>query len=297
MANPEILNRKDPLTGFHTKEGLGEYLSSKIASLFEKTERLSVIILDLDNFKGINDRYGHLVGDDALRYFSMVINKALRGQHFVARYGGDEFVIVMPDSATGKDSFDVAGRIRVLFRKERFHTPRSTINIRSSIGIATYPADAKTARELLGMADQALYYAKKHGRNKIVRCSYIKAHSFLDKLTLFIKLAAAIVLIAAVLVSYFGTGSLKGVVVYYQNIHAYIDYQLHFKRDKHNYCYLEFKNGRKVEGWIVKENSDMLFISISKPILILNPLRSTFAIAPVKIPKAVIYSSIKTFKK
>src|SRR3989338_4849354 len=104
MANIEILNRKDPLTGFHTKEGLNEYLGSRLSAVYEKAKDLSVIMVDLDNFKGINDKYAHLVGDDALRYFSMVINSVLKGQLFVARYRGDEFVIVMADSPDGKMS-------------------------------------------------------------------------------------------------------------------------------------------------------------------------------------------------
>ena len=122
MVNSEILNRKDPLTGFHTKEGLNEYLASQLTAVYEKVKHLSVIILDLDKFKEINDTHGHMVGDDALRYFSMVINTVLKGQHFVARYGGDEFVIVMPDSLDGWDSLDVAACIKEALNKEKFYT-------------------------------------------------------------------------------------------------------------------------------------------------------------------------------
>ena len=181
MANMEILNRKDPLTGFHTKDGHNEYLMSKITSVYEKAKSLSVLILDLDNFKGINDKYGHQIGDDVLRFFSMAINMALKGQHFVARYGGDEFVIVLFDNEQGNESLEVAHRIKTVLNKEKFSSPRGAIKMSTSIGISNFPRDGKTVREIIDVADQAMYYAKKHGKNQVISSRNMKVVSLRNK--------------------------------------------------------------------------------------------------------------------
>jgi len=290
MTNPDIINRKDPLTGFHTKEGLNEYLNSKLSSVYEKAKTLSVIILDLDKFKEINDTYGHLAGDDALRYFSMVINIALKGQHFVARYGGDEFVIVMYDSPDGRGSSEIAERIKTILKKEKFSTVGGVLKVHSSIGIATYPHDAKTARELIEMADQALYYAKKHGRDKVISSRRLKAHALKDKISLAVKVCLIVVFVSVSLSTYSKSESFKGFIVYYQNISYFVLYQMHRLKNRYGYSSIELKDDRTIEGWIVKEDADTLSLSITKPTLQLNPFRLDYAslIQPIRIPKSMV---------
>lgn len=299
MANAELLNRKDSLTGFHTKEGFNEYLSSKLTSIYERASKFSLIILDLDNFKGINDKYGHLAGDDALRYFSGIINKVLKGRFFVARYGGDEFIIAMQDSADGRESWDVASKVRSLLAREKFHTATGWIKINSSFGIATYPDDEKTPRGLIEMADQALYYAKKHGRNKIVRCRRMKTYSVKDN---FIKMVQWLIVAAfavVILISFKDTSSLKGVFDYFQNINNYVNFCWYAKKSKHNYGDFKLKDGKLVEGWIIKETPETFLVSMKKPTLSPNPFAGnrTTLIQPITVPKTMIYSSIKSRKK
>ncbi|MFA5060523.1 MAG: GGDEF domain-containing protein [Candidatus Omnitrophota bacterium] len=298
MSNSEIINRKDPLTGFHTKDGLFEYLNSKIVSVYEKAGRLSVIILDIDKFKHINDTYGHPVGDDALRHFSAIINKALRGQHFVARYGGDEFVIVMPDNAECKESLEIAARIKSMLSKEQFYTIRDHIRMNSSIGIATYPTDAKTAKDLLSMADEALYYAKRHGRNKVIMSKSLRSRSTKDTIFKFIGFLVLVFFGAVVFFSYAGTDSLKGVAAYCQDIKNYTAYFTYVKTKNRNYCLLELTDGKKIEGWIIEESGGSLVISLTKPELNLNPMRKNFTalIQTIRIPKSNIVSSVRTMK-
>lgn len=298
MANAEIINRKDPLTGFHTKDGLNEYLETRLSAVYDKSKGLSVIILDLDNFKGINDTHGHLVGDDALRFFAMIINTVLKGQHFVARYGGDEFVIAMNDDPDGRGSIDVGNRIKGALKKEKFTIPTGSMRINTSIGIASYPRDAKGVRTLLETADQALYYAKKHGKNKVVSSRTLRAHSIQDRLILLVKL---LVIAAFIWVGYFaykGTKSSNGVMLYYQNIYRYVQYNMHASSYKYNFCYIELKNGKRMQGWIIKEDKEMVYLSVKEPVLRLNPASLDYlvSIEPVKIPKAMIQSSIKNKK-
>lgn len=299
MVNAEILNRKDPLTGFHTKEGLNEYLTSKMTAVYEKVQRLTVILIDLDNFKRINDHYGHLVGDDALRHFSMVINKALQGRHFVARYGGDEFVIVIVDTPDGKESLNVAYRFRVLLAKERFYTSRNYIRINSSIGMASFPYDEKTARGLLETADGALYYAKKHGRNRIVTSRSLKTHFIRDKVALLVKITVVVVFVATAYFAYAGTDSLRGVVAYYKNILQYMSYRTLTTKSRGNFYYLDLKNGSKIEGWAVAEDSNSLLISIKRPALVWNPIefKPANSIQTIRVPKSEIVSSVRITKQ
>ena len=299
MVNSELLNRKDPLTGFHTKEGLNEYLSAKTTAVYEKIPRLTVVLIDLDKFKDINDRHGHLVGDDALRHFAMVINKALQGRHFVARYGGDEFIIVIMDAPDGKESMDVAQRFQHILRKERFFTTRSHIQIKSSVGMASFPQDAKTARALMEAADEALYYAKKHGRNRIVRTQSLKKHFFNDQLIFISRIIVVLFFILAVLLSYRETSSLRGMTFYFQDVSQYIRFMLHAKARKRNYCYLSLKNGRKIEGWVVEENPAEITVAFKRPALRFGgrPGSEAKSAPSVVIPREEIAAFIQIWQK
>ncbi len=295
MPDPEILTRKDPLTGFHTKEALLEYLNTKVTSLYSPTKNLSVLIMDLDNFKGINDTYGHVVGDDAIRFFATAINAALKGQHFVARYGGDEFIIVVNDSLDGKEGLDVANRVKLCLGQERFKVPGGSIQIKSSIGISNYPHDAKTTKDLLVAADQALYYVKKHGRNRIAKARHLKRYSFVDKGVLALKLLLAAAVIGVLFLSYLGSGVLKNLIAYWQNNQYFALYQVHSNLQGSHQYQLVLKGDRRISGWVIAENSEEYVLCLVKPKMKLNPFSSDFAahLQPIKIPKSMVESVAK----
>ncbi len=292
----EILNRKDPLTGFHTKEGLYEYLSSRIFSVYEKINKLSVVILDLDKFKKINDSYGHLIGDEALKFFSATINKVLKGSYFVARYGGDEFVIVMPDSSDKKESCRVALQIKEALKIERLSTIVGRLRLRTSIGVATYPDDSKTPKDLLQMADQALYYAKRHGRNHIIRYQSLKKFGFKDRVLSLLKLTVLALIILSVVLTYRQTDSLRGAVVYYKNIFYFLEHQWGRIKDKSSYAVFQSSDGKTIEGWLVTEDSQNFYLSAVRPFFNLNPSESNALLRIIKIPKGGIFSSTKILR-
>ena len=296
MANTEILNRKDPLTGFHTKEGLNEYLTSRLNAIYDNPKSLSVIMLDLDSFKGINDKYGHLTGDDALRFFARVINTALKGQHFVARYGGDEFVIVMPDSNNCRESTEIANRIRMGLQKDKFVTPTGTIRINTSIGIGNYPRDAKTPRELIEMADQALYYAKKHGKNRVIHSRGLKSTFAIDKIFLGIKTVLVLCVILVLIITFGSTGSLRGVALYCGRIGYYGQFKYNQLFKRYNYCSVELKRAREIQGWIIEDKANYLVLSPIKPALKLTSLGSATVFQPIKIPRTFILAVSKSLK-
>ena len=158
----------DALTGLHNRR----YMESHLASLTEQAaargKPLTVLILDIDFFKKINDTYGHDAGDDVLRDFALRLKKSIRGIDLACRYGGEEFVVAMPDTDTAVATM-VAERLRRRIASEPFKIDQGarTIEATISIGLAALGVE-DTAVNLLKRADQALYRAKHEGRNRVV---------------------------------------------------------------------------------------------------------------------------------
>ncbi|MFC1590653.1 diguanylate cyclase [Candidatus Omnitrophota bacterium] len=165
------LSNTDGLTQLINYGRLQQLLSSEIEKSKINETLLSVVILDIDNFKNYNDTLGHLKGDDALRQVAEVLKKSSRKCDIVARYGGEEFVIVMP--FTSKESARIYSE-RLRSEVQRFYCgdtkfpPDRCLTI--SLGIATMPEDAKDKDELISRADAAMYEAKRAGKNKV--CVY-----------------------------------------------------------------------------------------------------------------------------
>jgi diguanylate cyclase (GGDEF)-like protein len=130
----------------------------------------SIMILDVDYFKDINDEYGHQTGDNILQIIAYLLVKAVRPVDHVARYGGDEFAIIMPETPCA-NAINLAERIRNTIASHTFPlSPPETTNLTVSVGIADYPNSGKNESELIGVADQAMYTAKRTGRNRV--CSF-----------------------------------------------------------------------------------------------------------------------------
>ena len=132
-------------------------------------EYLSLMMLDLDHYKNVNDRYGHPTGDDVLREFGRILTRNTRETDLVARYGGDEFVVLLPATA-GPPAFKLAERIRQAMEDHRFPLADEEISVTSSQGIATFPVNPRIVghEDLVREADKALYQAKEAGRNRSV---------------------------------------------------------------------------------------------------------------------------------
>lgn len=158
----------DPLTGLHNRR----YLDTHLAALLERTEQrkqpLSVLITDLDRFKSINDRFGHDGGDDVLREFARRLRKNVRGIDLACRFGGEEFVVVMPDTDLSVAQ-TVAERIRAEIAERPFRVGRAgtPLDVTVSAGVAQLIA-GDTVERLMKRADVALYDAKSLGRNRVV---------------------------------------------------------------------------------------------------------------------------------
>jgi diguanylate cyclase (GGDEF)-like protein len=133
---------------------------------------LSLLMLDIDYFKPLNDRYGHHVGDQVLRDVASLLTKDMREVDTVARYGGEEFVIILPET-TAFSATRVAQRIRHSIDQAKFFAGSANVveHLTISIGIAVYPQDARFKRDLIESADAALYDAKSRGRNQVTMYS------------------------------------------------------------------------------------------------------------------------------
>ncbi len=166
----------DPLTGLYNRRYLEAFMEKQMAIADRNNQLLSMVILDIDNFKDFNDTYGHEAGDMALRSIAHAIGKNIRVSDIGVRYGGEEFIIVLPN--TNKvTTLEVAERIRTTIESAPVAIDRSPIKnfgdkdkrmfVTASLGVATYGIDANSFDALLIRADNALYEAKKAGKNRI----------------------------------------------------------------------------------------------------------------------------------
>jgi len=150
---------RDPLTGLYNRRTFSNRIQDEILRANRKRLPLAILICDLDHFKAINDTMGHQVGDNVLRKVAKSIQESTRGTDLVFRWGGDEFVIVLPE-ATREGILSAADRIRTGISRIG-NKPNSTLDL--SIGVALYPEHGRDPDELISHADRALYIAKKGG--------------------------------------------------------------------------------------------------------------------------------------
>ena len=159
----------DALTGLHNRRYLEGHLSTLVEQSASRRKALSLVIVDIDFFKKINDTFGHDAGDEVLREFARRIRKNIRGIDLACRYGGEEFVIVMPETDAAL-AYMVAERLRQRVASEPFMIGggAEAIDVTISSGLASLEASSDTPQTLLKRADEALYSAKRTGRNKVV---------------------------------------------------------------------------------------------------------------------------------
>ncbi|MXN64154.1 PleD family two-component system response regulator [Stappia sp. GBMRC 2046] len=159
----------DALTGLHNRRYLETHMNTLTRQAREREGDLSVLTLDIDYFKSINDTHGHDVGDEVLKEFARRLKSNIRGLDLACRHGGEEFVLVMPDTDLSV-AYQVGERIRRLVASEPFHVQNGPemLTVTVSVGVASYQGKGDTPEEILKRSDEALYSAKREGRNRVV---------------------------------------------------------------------------------------------------------------------------------
>ena len=159
--------KKDSLTGLNNVRQFDEILNDLASKAIKNGEKLSILVIDIDHFKLINDTYGHTVGDSVLNGLGKILISSCRSIDIVSRVGGEEFTILLPCCSHEK-ALEVAERVRSEVEKHKcILSNKIEISITISIGVATYPDMVTNPNELVHKADEGLYMAKRSGRNKV----------------------------------------------------------------------------------------------------------------------------------
>ncbi|MDR5899160.1 bifunctional diguanylate cyclase/phosphodiesterase [Halomonas vilamensis] len=161
----EFYATRDPLTSLHNQRVFKDLLHYEVGRANRHKESFSLLMLDVDNFKLVNDRYGHAFGDQFLQAFGKALSNAVRPGDFLARYGGDEFTVILPDAGASQ-AYSVAQRIaRELSELVLMAPDGSPVRATTSVGIAVYPEHAEDPKDLFLLADNMMYKAKRQGKN------------------------------------------------------------------------------------------------------------------------------------
>lgn len=166
LAHASNMVRQDPLTGALNRKGMDEALEREVSRFLRHKSTLCVALLDIDNFKKLNDTYGHQVGDAALIHLANVIRETIRPQDTLARYGGEEFVLLLPDSPLD-EAVNALTRLQRELTRKFFMSNNDKMLITFSAGVAEVTVD-EPAELALKRADDAMYMAKRAGKNRVV---------------------------------------------------------------------------------------------------------------------------------
>lgn len=169
----QVLATRDSMTGLLNRRSLFEGFATLLSEMEDDHDILSCIMLDIDHFKLVNDRFGHATGDVVIKSLAQILMETARSDDLVGRYGGEEFCIVLP-GVDEKLAADIAERIRLVVNNVNTDGASGIIPYTASFGVSTVTGGKFTPEFIIDLADKALYYAKESGRNQVARWSLIK---------------------------------------------------------------------------------------------------------------------------
>lgn len=176
MKNQELqkLSLTDPLTGLYNRRQFENIIDAELSLALRHSEDLSLLVVDIDHFKSINDTHGHSAGDYVLKEIALILRKVVRRSDVLCRIGGEEFV-VLGKHLKQIDAMVVAEKLRAAIERHRFTIENEALQVTSSFGVASVPSpfEIRTTAEFFNCADAALYYSKTHGRNRVTHFSQV----------------------------------------------------------------------------------------------------------------------------
>ena len=168
LAESVELSITDALTGLHNRRYMEGHLRTLVSEAIRTGRKLSMLVADIDHFKNVNDTYGHDVGDAVLKEFAVRLKRNTRGIDLACRLGGEEFVIIMPDTDVAR-AYQVGERLRACVASDNFPiSADQSVRVTASVGIGTLERPDDTPETIFKRADNALYTAKRRGRNRVV---------------------------------------------------------------------------------------------------------------------------------
>jgi len=241
---------KDFLTGFYSRESLSPFLTKLISEGVTDHKRFSLALVDLDRFKKFNDKYGHLFGDEVLKYTAGTMRLTFHeSPSFFFRFGGDEFIGVFPDKNPSEVSHLMHKCNYNLYHRP-FLFKGKFYRISLSCGVATYPGDTKDVKELIDKADKAMYISKRYGRSLVALAG--KKNYSIKLRHFFVRLRTIVtVFLIAFMVYHFALGKLSRLV---SNANVYTK--------PGNLDEITLVDGRVYEGYILEENHEKLVLDL-----------------------------------
>lgn len=244
---------RDELTGFYLRKALMPFLKFVGGHTEQKKGRFSVVLIDIDKFKKFNDKFSHSFGDMILKYVASTLSLSLhQDEHYIFRYGGDEFIVVFPNKDQ-QDAFKSMHRCVKVLVSRPFVYGYNLFRITVSCGIASFPRDTTNIYELLEKADKAMYFSKKHGHGLITNIGsipYIVTRNFFS-------------VIIGVAILYFLLDA-----TYPKYVRQYVNWikekitGYKIVSSSGEYAVLVMNNGRVMEGEIVEETDARIVLKM-----------------------------------
>lgn len=257
------MSEKDFLTDCLTKEAINPTLDKVKAECKIYKRPFSVLVIDVDHFKTYNDKYGHLDGDEVLRYFASTLRLSLREEEvFIFRFGGDEFILVFPGKK-GKETLSVANNVMKNLKRRPFLYRGRIFKLSFSGGIASYPTDGNDVEEILNKGDKAMYFAKTHGRRKTI----LYVHILRKTIQRIAFILAVLLLVTGALFyfrhssyRYYVTGAFKKQI---RNVNAALTPVTIIKEDSIALDSIYLKSGRILRGVIIRDDKDEIELNLN----------------------------------
>lgn len=255
------MNEIDLLTGCLRKESIEGTLDNLKAKCDAERCPFSILVIDLDNFKAYNDKYGHLEGDDALRYFASTLRLSMTEEdHFIFRFGGDEFLLVFPGKDP-KETHLIANSIKKNLRIRPFLSKGHIFKMTFSGGIASYPSDGDNIENLFKNADKAMYFSKTRGHKRTTLYRNIVPETIASILRMI-----ALILVALVVFFYFQKSYYRDLVVGWVkekiNVAGLFLTRQSSDSTAEELDTIYLKSGRIIKGAIIRDGKDEIEVNL-----------------------------------